>query len=153
MRIWIIGMLLVVSTLAYANEGEVDYDALFSEMKVLNDRYEELARCTHVSSGNEDGSQNAQRRLYPEMIANAREILVLINNMMESELDFIMEVMGEDVLVGYMMGQAEEEIADFIAETKALVGTYGGDRQKAHKEMWNNQGCNSIYDGLLAEEQ
>ena len=112
----------------------------------------DYARCADVAFANFPSDKEAQKAVkafYSAMIKNIQAMVDLEQKAGDENIEVTIELMGKEILTGYMLKGFTEVDSTYQSEKKELNKQYDWDWKRVHKELWSKQGCNAIYSNIL----
>lgn len=111
----------------------------------------DFAKCADVALANFPSDQEAQKAIkifYSEMIKNIQKMVELEQQASDENLEFFINLMGKEVLTGYMLKGFTNVDSVYQSEKKELMKKHDWDWKRVDKELWSKQGCNTIYNSI-----
>lgn len=111
----------------------------------------DYAKCADVVLANFPSDKEAQEVIkvfYSKMIENIQKIIDLERKSGSENINITLDLMGRDILTGYMLKSFTEVDSNYQSSKKELKQKYEWDWRKVHKELWLKQGCNAIYNSI-----
>ncbi len=111
----------------------------------------DYAKCTDVALANfetDEKTQKAVEVFYSAMIKNIRRIIDLEEKEGSEKVTFSIDLMGKEVLVGYLLKSFTEVSTKYQSDKKAMKENNEWDWRQTNKELWSRHGCNTIYNSL-----
>ena len=138
---------VMLSACSCASLGETE------ETERLASITKDYARCADVALANFPSDKEAQKAVkafYSEMIKNIQAMVELEQKVGDENIEVTIELMGKEILTGYMLKGFTEVDSIYQSEKKELNKKYDWDWRRVHKELWAKQGCNAIYNSILS---
>lgn len=111
----------------------------------------QYAICADVVIGGfetQEQSQAAYMKFLMAMKKNVGRIVEIDEGNRREDPNIQIKALGKEAYIGYFIGLLSAGPDGFQEKKKALVKTYNFDWKRAHIQLWNENGCDAIYNGL-----
>lgn len=111
----------------------------------------DYSRCVNVVLANfesDDESRKVSKLFFREIIKNVGKMVDLELAAGDAKFVYNVDVMGRDVLVGYLVKSFADGGDEERSAAKKLNEENNWDWRKTNKQLWSAYGCSTIYENL-----
>ncbi|MGX1086118.1 hypothetical protein [Pseudomonas sp. AP3_22 TE3818] len=142
-------MAALAITSLYSSACFADSSKELDRLAAIAADYSRCARVVLANFESDEESRKVSKLFFRETIKNIRKMVDLELAAGDVNIVYNVDVMGRDVLVGYLLKGFASESDDEKSTAKKLNEENNWDWKKTNKKLWSQYGCSTIYESLL----